>query len=179
MGAGGGDLERPLGVGLAADVGEIDVVGRGRRCPRGCSRGLFDLAVEEGDRLAERGGGEGAHPVDGRGLGAVADGDEQRPDPALAAGERDCERPAHGLDLPVERQLADDGEGLRAPLEETRRGEDAEGDRQVERRALLAQVGGSEVDSDAVGGKREAGVADGRAHALAALADGGVGGRRW
>ena len=53
----------------------------------------------------------------------------------------------------------------------TGRREDAERDRQVERRARFADVGRREVDGDAVRREFEAGVADGAADAIAALAD--------
>ena len=50
----------------------------------------------------------------------------------------------------------------------------AERDRQVERRPRLAHVRWREVDGDAVRRKLEAGVPDGRSHAVAALAHGRV-----
>ena len=53
--------------------------------------------------------------------------------------------------------------------------EDADGDGEIEARALLLDVGGREVDGDAGGRKVEAGVLDGGADAVAGLADGGVG----
>ena len=60
-------------------------------------------------------------------------------------------------------------------VERPGRGEQAERDRQIERRARLAHVGRRQVDGDAVRRKLEAGVPDRRAHAVAALAHGRVG----
>ena len=54
------------------------------------------------------------------------------------------------------------------------RGQDAAGDRQVEPRALLSQVGRGEVDRDAALREREARVEDRAADALARLAHGAV-----
>ena len=61
-----------------------------------------------------------------------------------------------------------------AALDDALRGEDAERDRQVERRAGLAHVGRRQVDRDAVRRKLEAGVADRAPDAVAALAHAGV-----
>src|SRR3989338_10959417 len=66
VGAGGRDLEGALGVRLAADVGEVEIVRRG---PGGRERGGRrrgdGLAVEEPDHLAERRRREGAQAPDG------------------------------------------------------------------------------------------------------------------
>ena len=62
-----------------------------------------------------------------------------------------------------------------AAFDDALRREDAERDRQIERRAGLADVGRRQVDGDAVRRKLEAGVADRAAHAIAALAHAGVG----
>src|SRR5690606_11980718 len=53
--------------------------------------------------------------------------------------------------------------------------EDAEGHRQVEGGAFLAQVGGREVDGDAPAGRLVTRVLEGREHAFARLLDGRVG----
>ncbi len=62
-----------------------------------------------------------------------------------------------------------------AALDDALRGEDAERDRQVERRAGLAHVGRRQVDRDAMRRKLEAGVPDRAPDAVAALADARVG----
>src|SRR3989449_10716208 len=53
-----------------------------------------------------------------------------------------------------------------------RGGEDAYGDGQVERRPVLANVGGGEVDGDALQRERVAGVRERGVHALASFLDG-------
>ena len=55
------------------------------------------------------------------------------------------------------------------------RGQEGEGDGEVEGRTLFFNVRGCEVDDDARSGKGEAGVIDGRSDPLARLLDGGVG----
>ena len=176
VGAGRGDLERTLGVCLAPDVGEVEVV------RRGCSDGARErhrpggtVAVQQADRVGERRRGEHVEPVDGERLGGVLHGHDERVDPLASAGQPDRERATDRLDLAVERELADDGvRSDDAIFHDARGGEDTEGDRQVERRALLPDVGGRQVHGDPVQGEGETGVADRGAHALAALAHGGV-----
>jgi hypothetical protein len=76
----------------------------------------------------------------------------------------------------VERQLTQQDEvGDQPALDDARRGEDAEGDWQIERGARLANVGGRQVHRHPVRRKLVAGIADGAAHAVTALADAGVG----
>ena len=53
--------------------------------------------------------------------------------------------------------------------------QDADGDGQIEARAFFLEVGGREVDGDVRGRNEVAGVLDGGAHAVAALAHGGIG----
>ena len=85
---------------------------------------------------------------------------------------RDRQDAARRLDPAVERQLAEDQRRRRTSRRATSAGrrQDAERNRQVERRAGLAHVGGREVDRDAMRRELEAGVADRAAHAVAALA---------
>ena len=176
MAAGGRDLERAPGVRLSADVGEVEIVGRrgrGRRC---CGGGVAGLAVQEADRPAQVGRRQHAEPGHRARLRRILDGHDERADAPLPAREADGQGAPHGSDLAVERQLADDRDRADAPVADgARGGENAERDRQVERRALLPEIGRREIDRDPVRRKREARVADGRAHALAALAHGRVG----
>src|SRR5437879_1404887 len=86
-------------------------------------------------------GAEHVEALDGERLGGVLYGHDERLDALAPAREPDCERAADWLDLAVERQLADDRVRSNDPvLHDARGGEDAEGDRQVERRALLPDV---------------------------------------
>jgi len=174
--AGGGDLERALGVGLAPDVGEVEIVaGRRHRLGRDRRR-RRRLAVQQCHGVSQRRGRQHAQPVDGRGLAAVVARHEQRADAAASARQADGQRSPHRLDLTVESQLTDDGELTESPVvQRAGGGQDAERDGQVERRALLAQIGGGEVHRDSIGREGEAGIANRRAHALAALAHGRVG----
>ena len=71
----------------------------------------------------------------------------------------------------VERQPADDREASVFAVGQHAGGrEDAERDRQIERRADLAHVGRREAHGDPLGRKRKPGVANRRPHAVAALA---------
>ena len=79
---------------------------------------------------------------------------------------------AHGS---VQTQLAHDKGVVQVGQELARGGEDAHGDGQVIGGTHLAQVGGGQVDGQAVVGEVEAAVGDGRTHAFAALAHGCVG----
>ena len=101
----------------------------------------------------------------------VRDRHDERVDALPPARESDSEHSAHRLDLAVQRQLADHREGADPPVRDRAGGgEDAECDRQVERGTFLPEVGRGQVHGDPVGRKGEAGVADGGAHPLAALA---------
>ena len=176
MRAGRGDLERTLGVRLAPDIGEVEIIRPGpSNGGRESHRHGGTVAVQQPDRVSERWRGEHVEPVDGERLGGVLHGHHERADPVASAGEPDRERAADRLDLAVERELSDDGVGSDdSVFHGSGGGEDAEGDRQVERCALLANVGGRQVHGDPIRREGETGVADRGAHALATLADGGV-----
>src|SRR5947207_929842 len=87
--AGRGDLQRALGVRLAAHVSEIGVVDdafdlRGRRGHRG------RLTVEQRHRVAQRARGQHTHAVHGMRLGRIVEREEQRRDTAAGARARAC-----------------------------------------------------------------------------------------
>src|SRR2546426_4534441 len=116
-------------------------------------------------------GAEHPEPFDGLGLRVVRDRHAEGLDTLPPARESDGEHSAHRLDLAVQRQLADHGEGADPPVRDRAGGgEDAECDRQVERGTFFPEVGRGQVHGDPVGRKGEAGVADRGAHPLAALA---------
>ena len=98
-----------------------------------------------------------------------------QPRPASPLGDR--ERAADGTDAAVERQLADGGmQG--EPFERylPRRREHGKRDREVERRSLLAQRGGREVDGDAACSRPlERGRAHTRPDAVLRLLTGSIG----
>jgi hypothetical protein len=84
----------------------------------------------------------------------------------------DRQRPAARPQLAAERQLPEDRPAVERLGRDLAVGrEDPHGDREVEARAGLAQVGGREVRGDALLRELEAGVLDRRADALARLAD--------
>jgi|GEM_PF-3446524 len=107
----------------------------------------------------------------GRGLGGVRVGHEDASAAGRAREERDGERPPDRLQPPVERELPEH-EGVRRHGARglAARREDAQRDRQVERRPLLPHVGGSEIDRDPFLREREPVVLDRGGHPLAALA---------
>ena len=79
---------------------------------------------------------------------------------------------ARGLDAAIERQLAEQQDARDvAPRDVAGGGEDPEGNRQIEGRTGLADVGRREVHRHAVGRKLEPRVADRAAHAIATLPD--------
>ncbi len=179
MSARGRDFQRALGVGLAAHVAEVDVVGRRVR------EELIRIGdARPGDRMLvveeRRGLREGADRVHGegleeRGLRGVAGGEEAAVEPRVARAERHRQDPAHGMDRAVQRELPHHEKSRQAiGLDRARRRQEPERDRQVEADALLPQIGRGEVDGDALEREREAGVADGRTHALPALPQRGI-----
>src|SRR5439155_18095313 len=176
VGAGGRDLERALGVSLPANVREIEIVRGRREGGRGRRERHRVCAVQEIDGVAQGRRGEDLEIVDRERLHVVGERHHERADVLAPAREPDGEHPAHALNLAVQRQLAHDGKWTDAPVDDDPGGrENTERDRQIERGALFAKVGGSQVDRDSLGRERKAGVSDGRAHALAALAYGRVG----
>ena len=76
----------------------------------------------------------------------------------------------------VQRELAEKHQIRNVPpLDYALRGQDAERDRQIERRAHFAHIGRRQVHGDAMRGKLEAGIADGAPDAVAAFANARVG----
>ena len=76
----------------------------------------------------------------------------------------------------VQRELAEKHQIRNVPpLDHALRGQDAERDRQIERRAHFAHIGRRQVHGDAMRGKLEAGIADGAPDAVAAFAHARVG----
>jgi hypothetical protein len=102
---------------------------------------------------------------------------QQQPPHARAPGcHGNREHAANAVDGTVERQFAEDHGIVDGPsVQLSRGGEQSERNGQVEGRACLADIGGREVDRDAVGRELEARVSNGGPHAIAALANGRVG----
>jgi hypothetical protein len=171
--AGGGDDQRVDGGVLPADVAEVGqrgIVGDLRGCA--CRRGLGGHAVQHGRRLGQRRHPEDLHLVNQGSLADARGPDDQAREAAAPGALRDGKGPAACPHLATERQLAEDGMGRQAlDGHLLARGQDTQGDRQVEARPGISQVRRREVDRHPARGEREALVLQGRAHPLARLAD--------
>src|SRR6266545_99394 len=177
--AGRRDLEGALGPEMAPHICEIETVGIQVRIPGGGPvpvGGDLALAVQVLEGIVERTERDHGDSPDHRGLLGIARGHEETLHSAAPAVERDGEHATNGLYPSVEGELAQ-GDRIVGPsrLEYAGGGENAQRHGQVEGRADLADFGGREVDGDPIHGKLEPRVADRRAHAIAALAHGGVG----
>lgn len=177
MAAGGGDLERAPGLVLAAHVGQVGAAGQraggggqGRRRARqhpvpgevGVDREQVVAGMDAG------GGGAG-------GLRAVGGGHEQGA-ARRGRGQAGGEHAGNRAQLAGEGELAEEFLALqRGQRDEAVGGEDAEGDGQVEAAAFLGQVRRRQVDGDVALRELEAGVEQRGAHAVLALAHGGLG----
>jgi len=184
----GRHAQSPLGGLLAADVGEVDVVGgepvEPFAHPRRRGRDV-EVAGEEPHGLGQRRHRDDLDVLDHgrfRGAGGRHHQPLERPvglvrEPGLAGGgDGDRQRAPRGPRESLQREFAHHGV-VAEPFggELAAAGEDAERDRQVERRRLLGQLGGGEVDDDPVVGPAEAGVDHRPGDAMRALADGRVG----
>ena len=155
VGAGDGDLEGALHLLLTHDVGEVRVRRRPAAEERrevGRRRGRAAAGGELRDGLRERARRVHLETADQRGLGGVGRGQDQpaHAAPPQALGQR--KRAGHGPQRAVQTELADRGQrpapvaavgGLAGGHQK------GQGDGQVERRALLAQVGRRQIDGDA------------------------------
>ena len=168
--AGGGDRDGPLGHLLAADVGEVVVVvrelleqlveARGRRFD-------VELAGEEGDRLREAVDGDHVDVFDDGRLGGVGGGDDDAAQLAAVcrfAALRGAaiaieSAPFTGRVLPSSASSPtiaywSNSSLLNLPAA----GENADGDRQIERAGTLGQFGRGQIDHDAILRPHEAAV---------------------
>ena len=174
------DLQRPLGMSLSLHVGEILAVTRpGERgvLPR-CGTGRRDLrhAVQAVDHLAQRLRAEHLDALHHGRLGGVVRRQHDPPQPGVAGTDRQRQHAPHGLERPVERQLPDEHRiGHGAGRDALHRRENPHGDRQVEARTLLAQVGRRKVHDHLAARHALPGVPEGRPDALFALLHGVVG----
>src|SRR3989442_210627 len=172
----GRDLERALRVRLPLHFPEVDVVLPPLRQEPGEIHSRFRQlgpAVQEVSQLGQIAGAQHADPRDNACLRQVLPRQHERLEPRRARRQRYRQRAAYGANRTLEPQLAehrDPPEPLGRDL--LRGGEDAYGDGKVERRPVLANVGGGEVDSDALQRERVAGVRERGVHALASLLDG-------
>ena len=111
-----------------------------------------------------------------RGLQRRGRGSDQPPGSLAPCALGGGERTAAGLEPAVERELGEQGYAVEGALRQlVRRGQDGPGNREVERRALLAQPGRGQVDDQSPEREVEARVGDRRPNALPSLGDGSVG----
>ena len=177
MPSGRGNLERAAGETLAPHFGEVRLVagrrGTGRRTRQAVGG---RRVVEHPHGFGQRRDRPYPQPGDYRGLRRIRRRQQERRGALGAGGHRDRQHAPGSLDGAVERQLPEQHHIVHGTaLDHARGREHAQRDRQVERGAGLPHVGRRQVHGDTFGGKLEPAVADGRAHAIAALAHAGVG----
>ena len=172
------DLERPLGMRLPPHLREINVV----------LRPLGEQAREVHTRLGELGAGveeirdlgqvprtEHADAGDDARFREVLPRQHQRLQLGCSGGERHGQRAAHRPDRALQPQLPqhrDPAQPLARDLLGGRKHAQRNG--QIEGRTPLADVGGGQIDRDALQGERVARVRERGVHALAALLDGAL-----
>ena len=171
----GGDFERALGGLLAFDVLEvrhlcIPRIRGGLRPPETLQ------SLEVVDELEQVLRGEDAHVGGGpRGFGAAARRADQ-PFAERVGADRGGQRARDGGDRAVERQFAQHAETLDGVAGDgARRRHQPERDRKIVMAAFLGEVGGSEIDGDALRRQRQADGVQRAAHPLAAFRHGLVG----
>jgi hypothetical protein len=174
VGAGGGDLEGAAGLPLAADVGEVldrRVGGAGR----GAGAAEVGPAGQPLPDLPEGGGAGDPQVGDQRRLGQVGLGDDQEPGARPAGGQGGREHALDRADVAAEAELADGPQAVEGGRRHRPgRGQQPDGDGQVEPGALLGQVGRWEGHGDAPVGPLVAGVAERGPQPVARLQDGGA-----
>ena len=175
-----GDLQRTFHMRLAPHVGEILRIVRRRRIERFVvgrhGRRNLRLAVQVSDDLAQGRGADHLDAVDNRGLRRVFRRQHHPPQPLRTRPDRNGKHAPHGFERAVERQFADEHRpGDRPGVDAAHRREDSHGDRQVETRPLLAQVGRSEAHDHLLARHPLARVLERRPDALFALLHGIVG----
>jgi site-specific DNA recombinase len=191
---GEGDLEGPAGFQLPADLGKVRHIGKiaflglARRLAlavSGCGRELDPgrrrqrpTARPGTDRIGGLAKARDTDDIDVAGQACLLDGiggDDDPTDAAAGKGRREGQDPGNGPDLAAERQLPDHREPAARAADLLGSEEDPDGDREVERRAGLAEVGRGQVDGDPSRRVDEARVADRTPDALARLLESRVG----
>jgi hypothetical protein len=147
--SGGRHLERPAGLGLTSDLGEIDRVPRALARARRLGRGRPPRPAQELDHLPERPRADDLEIVHEGGLGRVRFRDDHASQSRPGGGDRHREH-AGCRDQPApERQLAGEHPSFERRHGHLRGGrEHPHRDRQVEARAFLAERPRREVHDD-------------------------------
>ena len=150
-----------------------------RRRGRGCRR-VAQLAAQQRHQRGEIRRRLHVDAADDRGLACVVGRDDQPAHAAPARPGGDRQHAAHRPQGAVERQLADQQRAVqRRRIDRAGRGQHAGRDRDVERGAVLAQIGGREVDRGPARRQLEAAVVERAPDAQPPFADARVGrGRR-
>jgi len=180
--AGRGHFKRALGRLLPAHVFEVH--GKvlqltqqrlGRYSIRLALNGTHHRGVEQLQHVKQRRDRVHIHTFHNRCLGGIGRGQNQIRNILLARQDGDGQHARHSTHAAVEAQFAHHKEAAHiVHAQRAVSAEDADGNGQVETRALLFHVGRRQVDGDEGGRNQIAGVLDGRAHAVAALAHRGV-----
>ena len=174
-----GDLERALDVVLAFDIVEVDVITGllAKELPAvDFLRGNVAVAFQQVDRLAQVGDAIDIDALDQAGFAGVVQRNEDGAVPGVFRLQGEGEDSLDRAHAPVEGEFADDGALFQgAVLEFLAERDNADGDGQIEARALLAHIGGGEIDGGAPLGFGVGHVADRRPHPVAALFDRRVG----
>src|SRR5207237_6917666 len=169
----GGDFERAFGVRLPFHFGKIDVVPRTlgeqlRHIHGGPSQGPSPL--EEFRDFRECPGAEHLKPSDDAGFGQILARENERLDTGRSGGERDRQRTSHRPNRALQAELSENRDLLQPTACYLFGGrQDTERDWQIEGRALLADVGGREIDGDAFERKGETGIGKRRIDAIASF----------
>ncbi len=128
------------------------------------------LAVEEIGQLGQGRGTQNAQILHHPRLRQVLLGEDQRLEAGAAGREGHRQRTAHGPDAPLQAQLTEDRHAVKPlAVDLAGRRQHPQGNRQVERGALLADVGRGEVHRDPFQRKRVPGVGERRVHPLASF----------
>ena len=177
--AGAGDFEGALGGLLPADVAHVHGIlrGVGQHRARVHAHGRERFRhVDEVHGLRQIAHGEHVDPLDDRGLARIGFRHDHGLDLVLARRQRRRERAAHRAHLPVERKLAEKNV-LVEPLAEERAlaAQNRKRHREIEGRAFLANVGGRQIDRDALKRKIVAAIFQRGLDAFAAFLHGDVG----
>ena len=167
------DLQRPLGVRLPLHFGEVDVVlgALGEQLGDIHRRAReLGFAVQEIGDLREARRAEHADPRDHARLRQIFDRKHQRLQPRGPRRQRHRQGAAHRTHRPFQAQLAQHRHAAEPlPGDLIGGGQDAQGDRQIERRSLLPYIRRGQVHGDPLEGKGVPRIGESRVHALPAL----------
>jgi hypothetical protein len=180
---GSGDFQSTLRYMLAANVAEVGLVfngfveegsavdDEGLGEDGAVGGGVEELAYfeERGDRIDVDAGDDG-------GLARVGSGNDEVVDTGGTGRDGDREHALNSTEGAVKAEFTYENE-VRDVLdgEGAVRTKDADGDGEIEAGALFFEVGGSQINGDASGGKVEAGVLDGGTDAVTRFSNGRVG----